>query len=206
MKPILLQLETGKENPKFPDLGTTLPVSCDWDIMSHMDATSLSPANELCKSCGLCCTGHLFTWTKLRSAELDAAEGLGLNVIRTVPRQRGFDQPCPLWRGECTVYDSPHYPHFCRTYKCKLLKKLLDGATSPHDALRMVSRTKESIREVEELLPDSSIPRFRERLVSFLEKPAAEENPELQRKAHALLRVYDEVFGVNDLIDLPAED
>ena len=162
-----------------------------------------SAANQLCKSCGLCCTGHLFAWTKLRSAELDAAEGLGLKVLRSVPRQRGFDQPCPLWSGKCTVYDSPHYPHFCRTYKCKLLKKLLDGTTSLPDAVGAIESTKERIREVETLLPDSATPSFRERLVAELEGPAAEHDSESYRKALALLNVYEEVFGVDDLVSLP---
>lgn len=172
--------------------------------MVAQDERGESPANRLCKSCGLCCTGHLFAWTKLRSTELDAAEGLGLKVMRSVPQQRGFDQPCPLWRGECTVYASPHYPHFCRTYKCKLLKKLLDGTTSLPAALNVVETSKEKIREVEALLPDSSIPSFRERLVAQLESSATEQDQEFHRRAGALLSVYDEVFGVADLIDVPA--
>src|SRR5919108_377904 len=102
--------------------------------MTSLNATDESPANILCKSCGLCCTGHLFIWTKLRSAELNSIAALGVPVLRSVPSQRGFNQPCPLWKGQCTVYHSPHYPRFCRTYKCKLLKRLLDGNASPPEA------------------------------------------------------------------------
>src|SRR5262245_54486378 len=113
--------------------------------MTTTEQTSAPPGNILCKSCGLCCTGHLFLWTKLRSAELDSAEALGLRVFREVPRQRGFNQPCPLWQGQCTVYSSPHYPHFCRTYKCKLLKKVLDETTRLSDALMAIRGVKELI-------------------------------------------------------------
>src|SRR5688572_24896262 len=110
--------------------------------MTGIDETNESQANSLCKSCGLCCTGHLFTRTKLRSAELDSAQALGLNVFRSHPSQRGFSQPCPLWQGQCTIYTSPHYPHFCHTYKCKLLKEVLDETIPLPNALRVVQQTK----------------------------------------------------------------
>ena len=167
-----------------------------------------SPANSLCKSCGLCCTGHLFIWTKLRSAELDSAAALGLRVLKDIPRQRGFNQPCPLWQGQCTVYSSPHYPQFCRTYKCKLLKKLLDETILLPDALTKVAGTKELIREVEALLPLSALTNFRERLVEQLEtlekKSVWDENDLAFRlKADALLALYGQIFGVDDLIENP---
>ena len=176
--------------------------------MTAPDEMNEIPANTLCKSCGLCCTGHLFIWTKLRSAELDSAEGLGLHVFRSIPRQRGFSQPCPLWQGQCTVYSSPHYPHFCRTYKCKLLKKVLDETVSLPEALKTVLEAKEMIHKVEALLPLSPHTNFRERLVEQLE--ALENKPvwddadlNFRRKADALLTLYERLFGVNDLVENP---
>lgn len=53
-------------------------------------------AQTLCKSCGLCCSGHLFAWVRLNANELDKSEALGLNVIRNDPCQSGFVQPCPV--------------------------------------------------------------------------------------------------------------
>jgi len=157
-----------------------------------------APANVLCKSCGLCCTGHLFVWTKLRSAELDSIQSLGLKVFRE-PNQRGFDQPCPLWDGVCTIYDSPHYPRFCGTYKCKLLKQMLDEVTPLPSALTVVQHTKSLIHELELILPTSANPNFRERLASYLEQGGS--NPEFQQKAKELLEVYEVQFGVKDLVD-----
>ena len=170
-----------------------------------MDQREESPANALCKSCGLCCTGHLFVWTKLRSVELDGIEALGLPVLRSIPSQRGFNQPCPLWKGQCTIYDSPRYPHFCHTYKCKLLKRLLDGATSLSRALTAVEEAKVLIREVEALLPDSPNPNFRERFVGQLEEMSTQNeiDVEFRRKANALLALYKEAFGVDDVIENP---
>ncbi|HKG52867.1 MAG TPA: YkgJ family cysteine cluster protein [Anaerolineales bacterium] len=171
-----------------------------------MDETNQSRGNTLCKSCGLCCTGHLFIWTKLRSAELDAAEELGLNVFRSVPSERGFSQPCPLWQGQCTIYSSPHYPHFCRTYKCKLLKKVLDETTSLPNALTSVQQAKEMIHELELRLPASPHANFRERLVTHLEaldQGASGEDADLdfRQKAEALLLFYEQIFGVDDLVE-----
>ena len=175
--------------------------------------TTESEANILCKSCGLCCTGHLFIWSKLRSAELDSAEALGLNVFRSVPSQRGFSQPCPLWKGECTVYTSPHYPHFCRTYKCKLLKQVLDETTSLTTAMTTVQQAKAMIHELEALLPVSPNVNFRERLVARLEElerlneSAVLENGDLEfrLKARNLLIFYEKIFGVKDVVDHPEE-
>lgn len=154
-----------------------------------------SPANTLCKSCGLCCTGHLFAWTKLRSAELDSVQSLGLTVLRE-PEQRGFSQPCPLWDGVCTVYTSPRYPRFCATYKCKLLKELINENIALPDALTVVREAMEMIDEVESLLPDSNNSNFRERLVAHLEQETTDTH--FRQKASALLTFFEMHFGVSD--------
>lgn len=164
--------------------------------------TGNDEANILCKSCGLCCTGHLFIWAKLRPSELDPAEKLGLTVFRSEPRARGFSQPCPLWQGQCTIYDSPNYPHVCRAYQCKLLKNVLGEITALPAALIIVRRTMGMIHELESLLPASSESNFRQRLVTLLEGQG-ELDPEFRKKAEALLKFYEEVFGVDDLVEQP---
>lgn len=175
--------------------------------MIGMEETNEPPANQLCKSCGLCCSGHLFIWTKLRSGELDSIEALGVKVIRSVPSQRGFNQPCPLWEGQCTIYTSTSYPRFCRTYKCALLKKLLDETTSLLEALSLVEQAKEMIHELEALLPDSHNHNFRERLVAHLEAldglrgSGGQEQAEFRQEADTLLAVYEKVFGVDALLE-----
>ena len=169
-------------------------------MISAMTSTTEPEANILCKSCGLCCTGHLFVWTKLRSVELGPIEALGVEVLNAVPSQRGFNQPCPLWHGQCTIYTSSHYPRFCSTYKCKLLRQLIDEETSLPEASAVIGAVKEQIREIESLLPVSSNPNFRERLADYLEDPA-EDNEELRRKALSLVSSYGKVFDVTDVIE-----
>jgi len=167
-------------------------------LMGSKDNINVSQGMELCKSCGLCCTGHFFVWSKLRSAELDSIESLGLKVFRE-PGQHGFNQPCPLWQGQCTIYDSPHYPRFCHTYKCKLLKQLLNESVRLPEALIVVEQAKEMIEKLEYLLPASTKDNFRERLVNYIERGKA--NKDFQRKADALLLFLDTQFDINDFFD-----
>jgi hypothetical protein len=168
--------------------------------------TNLSPADTLCVTCGLCCTGHLFLWAKLKSVEVQTVRGLGLNVLGVEPENRGFGLPCPLWAGKCPIHTSPDYPHACRTYKCKLLKKVIDESTPLPEALDVIKQTKSMITELKTLLPHSKNNNFRERLVAHLEhlnESAAlgNEDVEFKRKAGELLDVYEKYLGVKDLID-----
>ncbi len=174
--------------------------------MTGHDETDESQANLLCTACGLCCTGHLFIWAKLRPSELDPAEELGMTVFRSDPTQRGFSQPCPLWQGHCTIYDTPRYPHVCRAYKCKLLKEVMAENTSLSQALTLIEQAKGMIQEMEALLPGPSHHNFRERLVAQLESPQPEYgDAEFQWQAEMLLTFYAEVFGVNDLVERDEE-
>ena len=180
-------------------------------MISRMNGVSEekeAQATALCKSCGLCCTGHLFAWAKLRPSELDPAEKLGMKVYRSDPTQRGFNQPCPLWQGQCTIYESPNYPHVCRAYKCKLLKDVQGDHTPLSQAFIAVKQAKTMIQELERMLPVSVNPNFRERLVARLESlvQPREWEPrdyEFQLKADVLLSFYEKVFGVDDLIENP---
>jgi hypothetical protein len=175
--------------------------------MTDIEETNESPADILCKACGLCCTGHLFIWAKLRPSELDRAESWGMKVFRDDPTQRGFSLPCPLWKGSCPIHTSRHYPHVCREYKCKLLKEVIAENTSLPDALTILEQAKEMIRELKTLLPSSPNNNFRERLVAHLEALQKSTNTDLEfrLKAEALLFFYEEQFGVSDLIDKPGD-
>ena len=164
-----------------------------------MDETN---ANTLCRSCGLCCNGKLFAWVELRPGEIDSLEALGVQVFQSDPNERGFSQPCPLWKGECTIHDTPHYPHSCRAYNCKLLKEVITEKESLSQALTIVAQAKKMIHEVEALLPASPNTNFRERLVAQIEGKG-NTDIEFQRKANVLLNLYKDVFGVKDLIDTP---
>ena len=142
-----------------------------------------------------------------------------MKVFRSDPSQRGFSQPCPLWQGDCTIHASSHYPHVCRAYQCKLLKELLAENVLLSEALISVEQARAMIHDLERLLPISSTPNFRERLVAHLETlerqgihtgtgPAGQAgtDPEFRRKAEALLLYYEQVFDVTDVVDKPGEE
>lgn len=173
--------------------------------MTITNETGDSSANILCKSCGLCCTGHLFAWTHLTAGELFSAQSLGLNVIQDNPHQRGFTQPCSMWSGVCALYKSPNYPRSCKRYQCDVLRRLLDEDISLSDALSTIQETLALIREVESILPASSALSFRERLIThkeFLESKGKEpEDLEFLRKVEQLLFHYEDRFGMDDFID-----
>lgn len=166
-----------------------------------------APANTLCKSCGLCCSGHLFSWVRLNAPEMDPVQGLGVPVIRNDPRQRGFTQPCPLWDGACTIYTSHSYPRSCAKYKCQVLRRLEDDDLSLSDALSIIQETLALIREIEALLPDLKTISFRERLIARkedLESRKGEHSlveQDFLRKTGKLLNYYEDRFGVDDFID-----
>jgi len=131
---------------------------------------------------------------------LDSIQSLGLKVFRE-PNQRGFNQPCPLWDGVCTIYTSPKYPRFCGTYKCKLLKQVLEDITPLPSTLEVVQHTKSLIHELDLVLPISSNLNFRERLEACLEQADAE--GKALQKAKELLNIYESQFGVKDLPGIP---
>lgn len=159
-----------------------------------------SPANLLCKACGLCCSGHLFSWVRLDASELDKVEELGLTVIRDDPRQRGFLQPCAVWDGTCTVYASPDYPRSCKRYKCRQFKELAEEKSSLPEAMGKVEQALKMIRELEMDLPSSKAVSFRERLLAKMEDRRPE-NEEFRGKAQRLLSYFEDFFGVMDFLD-----
>lgn len=172
---------------------------------------NLSPADTLCVTCGLCCTGHLFLWAKLKSVEVETVRGLGLNVLGVEPENRGFGLPCPLWAGKCPIHTSPDYPHACRTYKCKLLKQVIDESTPLPEALEIIEQAKAMIKELKTVLPESKSNNFRERLVAHLDY--LEELPTLgaadrqfQQKARELLLLYRKQLAVKGLFEKLEED
>jgi hypothetical protein len=163
-----------------------------------------SPTNALCKACGLCCSGHLFSWVRLNAPEMDPVQSLGVPVIRNDPRQRGFTQPCPLWNGVCTVYTSHAYPRSCAKYKCQVLRRLEDDDLSLPNALTIIEETLELIREIEALLSDPKTLSFRERLIAQkeeLESKKMDLDGEFLQKTKILLARYEDLFGVDDFID-----
>lgn len=105
------------------------------------------------------------------------------------------------------MYTSPHYPRSCKTYKCNVLRQLLDDDISLPEALSVIQETLSLIHEIEPLLPASKAISFRERLITHKEELEARGKEhtapehEFLRKTKALLTCYEDRFGVDDFID-----
>ena len=110
-------------------------------------------AGDLCKNCGLCCNGSLFSEVELGGrTESDGLEAIGLNIEDADEDEPAvLIQPCGALRGtRCSIY--PHRPDCCRTFECGLLKKVLRGDCTVEAAREKVETLRVEIQGVMKLL------------------------------------------------------
>ncbi|MHB8875500.1 MAG: YkgJ family cysteine cluster protein [Myxococcaceae bacterium] len=102
------------------------------------------PANEtplatLCRGCGLCCDGSLFSHVGLEPEDLERLRALG---IPTATRSTGsvvLPQRCSALKGyDCQIY--PDRPASCRAYKCMLATALLEKEVTLEEAQAEVAK------------------------------------------------------------------
>lgn len=165
----------------------------------------------LCKACGLCCTGHLFVNAEFKLAQVETTRALGLNVLQTNPETPVFSLPCPLWKGQCTIYTHPHKPSICGDFKCKLLREVEEEQLGLDEALLVVQRTKQLINELDAQVPVGQSNNFRRHLFEYLtelEKSTSHTEAEkaFRLKAGALLVMYTQRFGVIGLFNKPEQE
>jgi hypothetical protein len=105
----------------------------------------------LCTRCGLCCDGSLFADVELAGrAEAGRLETLGLD-IEDEDGGLLLLQPCAaLNRRRCGIY--AQRPGCCRTFECRLLQDVREGALTTHRALRLIADTHAKLRRVKRRL------------------------------------------------------
>src|SRR5207237_10236366 len=97
-------------------------------------------ASALCRSCGLCCDGTLFTFVRLDAADASRARASKLVVVTGDAGAESLRQPCAALSGrECSVYAAR--PSACSRYECLLLAALRSGETSLAEASAIVAET-----------------------------------------------------------------
>ncbi len=105
----------------------------------------VTPTEQLCLACGLCCDGTLFDGVQLEPGD-DAAQlkELGLPVAFSRGRKPvgRFPQPCAALCADCTCRLYADRPAQCRAFECKLFKQLRGGETALAPALRLVAKTR----------------------------------------------------------------
>jgi hypothetical protein len=131
--------------------------------------------------------------------------------MQSGPEKPVFRLPCPLWRGQCTIYTHPHKPSICSDFKCTLLKEIQAGQLQLDEALTVVQRAKQFIQELEVQIPDGQMINFRQRLLEFLNQlevstSHTEAVNELRLKAGALLVLFTKRFGVTGLFNTPEQE
>jgi hypothetical protein len=162
----------------------------------------------LCKTCGLCCTGHLFINAEFKPHEIETTQALGFNVLQSNPEKPKFTLPCHLWKGQCTIYAHPNKPSICGDFRCKILKEVESEELPLNDALTVVQQAKGMILELETQLPAGQDRNFRRRLFEYiirLERSSSHTNATdtFRLKAGVLLVMFAQRFGVTGLFNKP---
>jgi uncharacterized protein len=105
-----------------------------------------SPLSILCRSCGLCCDGSLFTHVGLTPEEIERLRELGIPTQTRRSGARVLSQRCPALKGrDCQIYADR--PAHCAAYKCLLADALLDGEIALEAAQRVVTKAQRLIAE-----------------------------------------------------------
>lgn len=115
----------------------------------------MTPSEQLCLACGLCCDGTLFDGVKLEPDE-DARQLKALGLPVTYSRARHpvarFAQPCAALCQDrsCQLYRNR--PRQCRTFECQVFQEARAGRIDYAAALRLVEKTRRQADRVRRLL------------------------------------------------------
>ena len=117
--------------------------------------TQMDFVEQLCPNCGLCCDGTLFADVELRKGdEAKRLEKFGLEIFQKTKTKPAFTQPCACFDGEfCKIYNNR--PQRCRTFECRLLKKVSANEMTANAALKKISAAKQKAEKIRELLRQS---------------------------------------------------
>lgn len=113
-------------------------------------------AQALCRSCGFCCDGTLFSVVPLATAP-PAGESVSLRVLTRPDGSQVIEQPCGALQAEgCAIYSERPSP--CRDYRCNLLIALEEGEVSLEEAKELVGRVQALAGRLDAALPVPATP------------------------------------------------
>jgi Fe-S-cluster containining protein len=145
----------------------------------------------------------LFADVELSSIrEMLGLEALGLEVEESEGRSGGLlIQPCLAWqRKRCSIY--PYRPDCCRTFECRLLRKVKKGSISPGQARQQVAAVLKHIKSMERriaaLHPGDQCRPLKERYLDALaswaeESPSAETLLKIRRLRNAMTQLENSI-------------
>ena len=115
----------------------------------------MTPSEQLCLACGLCCDGTLFDNVRLEPGD-DAARlkalGLPVKVSRGREPVARFPQPCAALCADRTCRVYADRPRQCRTYECMVYQEAVAGRLDYPAALRRVKNARRQADRVRKLL------------------------------------------------------
>jgi hypothetical protein len=112
--------------------------------MSMDPATPEGPLSVLCRGCGLCCDGSLFTHVGLEPGEVEQLHALGIPTQRRRSGAEVLPQKCSALEGrDCKIYADR--PATCAKYRCLLADSLLEGQVTLEQAQAVVSKAQRLI-------------------------------------------------------------
>ena len=122
---------------------------------SEQDQPSIEEsATILCRHCGLCCMGAVFSYVEVSSEEKKSLSNLGFSIHEKPQNRHFFNLPCRQFHlGVCGIY--PDIPGKCSDYRCRLLKRLQKDKIELLDALAIADETIDLALNVSRLMNKS---------------------------------------------------
>ena len=100
-------------------------------------------ANDLCRDCGICCDGILFTSVDVTAEEADRLADAGLGIVGDDRGKLRFYLSCArLGEKGCTLYADR--PAKCQAYYCNLTRGVMNETVEYAQAQETVLETKRS--------------------------------------------------------------
>ena len=113
--------------------------------MSNPDSNE-APLSTLCRGCGLCCDGSLFTHVGLEPGELARLRSRGIATRTLSSGAEVLPQRCAALKGyDCQIY--PERPASCAAYRCLLASALLDHEVTLEEAQAEVKKAQRLVAE-----------------------------------------------------------
>lgn len=109
--------------------------------------TNLTPEQEICIKCGICCDGTLFNNAVLKKGEKEFLPPLIKKRYFKTETGEAFKLPCPYFDKKCTIYDQEK-PHVCSSFRCQLLKNLAKEKINKVDAVQVVKNAMDLRSEI----------------------------------------------------------
>jgi len=109
--------------------------------------------SEVCLSCGLCCTGAIFSHAKLSDADKQI-----LGEAGAIPKDGTYTGdrlhlPCTFLSGTaCTIYERGR-PEICGEYLCKLVREVENGKTTLDEAKQITAQARQLLDDTNQALP-----------------------------------------------------